>query len=382
LAFPAVENEFALLVTLPEIEEEILEHHRLIESCSRSDPQRPSLLRQLVGLQTQHMLFSGLKSDLDQAITHLTEAVLLPATQDIVLVFFTLATLLLSRFSLYEQPDDVKSAIKYFRFLRLNFHSLEAFDIPDTSGNLSSNLFHALAHNLVLTPGDMVRDLEEVVALIPEVITVDTLTFHQKHAMEAFGEVVTPVSKTVFCREDTQRVADRAIQVLREAMVLNSDLVISCALATFLAARFEMTLVMNDCDDAIAIADKIVATHSLGNSLTTTQKNTIMLISDLLVSRMNSFSRPENLEDAIHRIRTFVPCFPDEDHTKVTLVKVLAALTHQRFQYFGITGTSGEIPNVRWYARVQRTQVDSQETGNESQIQEKIRHLDDIETAI
>jgi hypothetical protein len=107
-----------------------------------------------------------------------------------------------------------------------------------------------------------------------------------------------------------------------------------------------------------------------------------MLISDLLVSRMNSFSRPENLEDAIHRIRTFVPCFPDEDHAKVMFVKLLAALTHQRFQYFGITGTSGEIPNVRWYARVHRTQVDSQETGNESQIQEKIRHLDDIEIAI
>jgi hypothetical protein len=254
------------MVTLPEIEEEILEHHRPIESCSRSDPQRPSLLRQLVGLQTQHMLFSGLKSDLDQAITHLTEAVLLPATQDIVLVFFTLATLLLSRFSLYEQPDDVKSAIKYFRFLRLNFHSLETFDIPDTSGDLSSNLFHALAHNLVLTPGDMVRDLEEVGALIPEVITVDTLTFHQKHAMEAFGEVVTPVSKTVFCREDTQRVSDRAIQVLREAMMLNSDLrlVISCALATFLAVRFETTLVMNDCDEAIAIADKSLLLTPLG----------------------------------------------------------------------------------------------------------------------
>jgi hypothetical protein len=131
---------------------------------------------------------SNQKSDLDKAITHLTEAILLPPTQDIVFAFFHLAVFLLSRFSFYRQPDDLKSSIKYFRFLRVNFHSLEAFDIPHTSGDLPTNLFHALAYNLVLTPGDMVQDLEEMVALIPEFITADILTYHQKHAIEVFGD--------------------------------------------------------------------------------------------------------------------------------------------------------------------------------------------------
>jgi hypothetical protein len=129
--------EFALLVTLPELDGEILKHHLLLESSPRSDPNRPRYLRQLMGLRTERMVFTSQKSDLDKAVTHLTEAVLLPPTQDIVLVFFSLAALLLSRFSFHRQPDDIKSSVKYFRFLRINFQSLEAFDIPHTFGDLS-----------------------------------------------------------------------------------------------------------------------------------------------------------------------------------------------------------------------------------------------------
>jgi hypothetical protein len=97
---------------------------------------------ELAGLRSQRWELSNQKSDLDKAITHLTEAILLLPTlptQDLVFEFFYLATLLCSRFSFYRQPDDLKSSIKYFRFLRVNFHSLEAFDIPHTSGTFRQN---------------------------------------------------------------------------------------------------------------------------------------------------------------------------------------------------------------------------------------------------
>jgi hypothetical protein len=58
--------------------------------------------------------------------------------------------------------------------------------------------------------------------------------------------------------------------------VLNPDLVISDALATCLAARFKMTLVMNDYEEAITILDRIVATHSPGNSPTMIQRDAMM----------------------------------------------------------------------------------------------------------
>ena len=92
----------------------------------------------------------------------------------------------------------------------------------------------------------MVQDLEEMVPLIPELITPNTLTYHRKRAIQTFGMTVNALSAEMFRREDTQPVADRAIQVLREATVLNPDLEIAFALAMCLTCRFETTHVMND----------------------------------------------------------------------------------------------------------------------------------------
>jgi tetratricopeptide (TPR) repeat protein len=359
----------------------ILTYHRLLEWSSRSDPNHQTLLCQLAALWSQRWGSSNQKSDLDKAITHLTGAILLPPTRDAVLASFHLAALLLSRFSVYRQPDDLKSSIKYFRFLRVNFHSLEAFYVPQTSGDPSSSLFHALAYNLDLNPGDMVQDLEEMLALIPEFITADILTFHRKHAVGAFSDVVAATK--MFCRMDMQLVANRTIQALREASVLNPDLAISDALASCLAARFKTMLEMNDYEEAIAIADRIVATRSPGNSPTRIQINAMMLTSSLLVSRCNSFSRPEYLEDALHRIRTFVPCLPNEYRSR--LATVLNSLTHRRSLYFGVAGNSGGAsPNPHFELRVEigfgGGPHSSAQQG--SQMGENLRHLSEVAAAI
>jgi CHAT domain-containing protein len=372
--------------TWAEIDDLVLENHRILESLPRSDPHRPTLLDQLVGLRTQRFVFSSERNDLDKVVTHLTEAVFLSPSQKIVFALFHLAAALLSRFSFYRQPDDIKYSIKYFRFLRIYFHSLdsEISDEPHDSGDLPSNLFHALAYNLVLTPGDMVQDLEEIVDLIPEVITGEILTVHRKLAIEAFGEAINATD--MFSRKDTQHVADRAIQALREATVLNPDLDISHTFAKCLATRFETTLVMNDYEEAIATEDRIVATHSPGNSRTMVQRNAMMLISALLVSRWNSFSRPEYLEDAIQRIRTFLPCLPDQDRN--TLAAVLNGFMRQRFNYSGVTGTSGGTPrNPRFDILIQVQQVRKvpgagQESETLPQVYEKLLHLKSFATGI
>ncbi|KAN0141943.1 hypothetical protein V8E53_000405 [Lactarius tabidus] len=75
----------------------------------------------------------------------------------------------------------------------------------------------------------------------------------------------------MFRREDTRQVANLAVQVLRQATVLNPDSVISYALCRCLAARFETTLAMNDFEEAMTILDRIVTTHSPGNRLTEAQ---------------------------------------------------------------------------------------------------------------
>ena len=324
----------------------ILEINGLLKSYPRSDPKRRVHLRQLAGLRSQRKQFSHQESDLDKAITHLTEAVLLPPTHDTVVAFFYLANLLLSRYTDYNQPDDIKYSLKYFRFLRNNFHSLEAFDVPHTSCDFPSSLLCALAHSLLLTPGNMMeRDFEEMVALIPEFVTADALTITQKEALNDFCEVLTRFVETMFRQEDTQKVANQAIQVLREATVLNPDLYISFALAICLSARFEATHVMNDYEEAIGAADSIMATYSPGNIPTVMERNAMLLISTLLLSRLELSSRPDYLEDAIHRICTFVPCLPEEDRTGLS--EVLDSLMKQRFDYFGVTGNLDGIPPPR-----------------------------------
>ena len=336
----------------------------------------------MAALRSQRIQFSNQESDLDKAITHSTEAVLLPPTHRTVEAFFGLALLLLSRYIGYNQPDDIKYSVKYFRFLRNNFHSLEAFDVPHTSGDLPSSLLRALAHNFLLTPGHMERDLEEMVALVPEVVTVNALTISQKEALKAFCKVPPRFANTMFRQEDTQKVANRAIQVLREAAALNPDVVISYALAFCLSARFEATLVMNDYEEAIGAANRILATYSPGNIPTMMERDAMLLISMLSVTRLELFSRPDYLEDAIHRICTFVPCLPDEDRTE--LAKVLDSLMRQRFDYFGVTGNSDGIPpprtNPHFGNRV-RLGV-TLESEAFSQVDEIIHHLIEITTAI
>ena len=331
------------LKTIPEFDKILFDYHRLLRSLPRSNFTRPGLLLEVASLRTQRWELSDQKSDLDKAVTHLTEAVLLLPTQRIVFALFHLSTILRSRFLITIQSDDLKFSIKCFRFLRIKFHSLEAFDIPQTSGDLPSQLFCALALDLASTPGEMARDLEEIVVLIPEFITADILTYDQILAFEAFCAAVLNLTPDMFSREDTQPVADRAIQVLRVATAFNPDPRIAIALATCLGSRFETTHTMSDCEEAIATFDRIASTGSSGNSLVMTQRYAMEAVSRLLLSRVNLFPRPEYLEDGIHRLRTLVPYALDDEH-RTELTKVLNAFSYMRFQFFGVSGNSGGRP--------------------------------------
>ncbi|KAF8265180.1 CHAT domain-containing protein [Lactarius quietus] len=330
-------------LTLPEIDEVILEYHRLHKSLPRSDPDRSMLLHQLAKQQIKRNSLSDQKCDLDKAIIHFTEAILLRCqpSQDVVYIFCQLAATLVSRFALYQHSDDIKSSVKYFRFLRINSHLLEVFHIP-RRGELMLRFFQALVFYSVLGSVNTIQAMEEMLDLIPEILTAHVSTFAWMEAMEGFSGAVTQAG--IFRRKDTQQLADRVIQTLREAAVLKPDLHTSYTLAKCLSERFRRTHMIIDYEEAIDIADKIVATHSPGDSLTRTQKKTILLTSVLLSSRLNSYSKPEYFEDAFHRIRSFIhlPSLPDEIRTQLAVV--LEFYARQRVSYFGTTANSGESP--------------------------------------
>jgi hypothetical protein len=102
------------------------------------------------------------------------------------------------------------------------------------------------------------------------------------------------------------------------------------------------------------------------------------------MSRVNLSPRPEYLEDAIRRLRTFA-LYPssDEDHTKLT--RLIDIFTHQRFQYFGVTGNSrGTPPNPSMNIRAITNSFGVRLPKSEdwSQMQKKLDHLRDVTDAI
>ena len=309
----------------------------------------------LVARRNTRFTTSHQKGDLDKAIVHLTEAILLrhpfPPRLTVAFALYSLASVLLTRFAWFGQPEDVKSSANYFRFIRTHFRPHNAFDFSDLgNGGLESRLVCALAKNVMLGSGDTMQDMEEIMAVIPDVLKVlrseVSTPEHSSKASEAIGAFAGAIINTeVFQREDTQQLADQGIQMIREATVLKPDSHdVSYALASCLAARFEMTHVIIDYEEALAIAEKIVATHSPGDSFTRAQIYSIVLIRELLVSRFNSSSKLEYLEDAIHRIRTLLsfPSLPDE--VRANLAATLEAYTKRGSSYLGVPQNLGDTP--------------------------------------
>ena len=282
------------------------------------------------------------KGDLDKSIAHLTEAILLPSqsSRDVVHIFFHLSIVLLSRFNIYKQPEDVKSSLKYLRFLRINFHPLEAFDIPH--GQLTSLIVQALAGSLITRSGDMVQDLEEIAALSHELLSSDV----------SMSELVVPISifsgaivTATLDPEDAKLLPEQVITVMREAEMRGPDSNVAVALAGCLCNRFRAAHAINDYEEAIAITDKIVAAHSPGDRPTVALRTAIHLIRVLQISRLNSYQLPEYLEDAIRRLRTLLsfPSLPDRDRTELGVA--LDHFVRERFRYFGGAGNPGRTPS-------------------------------------
>jgi hypothetical protein len=379
----AAENLFALLVvvTLPAVEKEISETHHLVASSHRSDPHRPTRLLRLAELRTMRNKLSPNMADLDKSITHLTEATLLPfqfpfqSSHYVVHVFFELAKVLLSRFHSYRRFEDVKYSIEYFRFLRVNFHPLqvEASNIP--RGHLTSLLVLALAGNSRLRSWDMIQDLE-MVALFRELLSSDA------SESSYFNDAIVGFSRAIghaFSLEDVKLPPEQVIQVLREAETIIPYSEVSYALAICLTQRFLTAHVINDYEDAIAIADRIVAAHHPGDGLTPVQRGATNLIQALVVSRSNSYSSPEYLEDAIHRFRSLLslPSLPDQKRT--SLARILDAYVQRRSSYYDVSGNSTFSHMYFFYQSRATDQPDSvREDGPIPQMLEKVDRLKEI----
>ena len=156
----------------------------------------------------------GQEEDLNQCITHITEAIFLPhgpfqSSQDVVCSFALLASCLLSRFSSYKRPEDIEYSLKCFHHLRCNFLPFGSFHLP--GNRLLSDHVRTLARHVLLF--HRVVDEMEMADLCLELLTSDELTSHTRDAIFDFSIAAVDI----FRRGDAKQPSERLIDALQDA---------------------------------------------------------------------------------------------------------------------------------------------------------------------
>ena len=249
-------------------------------------------------------------------------------------MFFELASIILRRSQESEQPEDVQSSIIYFRYLRDHFKSIENFDI--SRGELATYLVVVLSHKMELSIGDAMEDIQEMTVLCRELLDPDVSEDYPMEAIMPFSGAVI----TEFDKRNAKEPPQEVIEVLRSAAILQPDLnFVSFALARCLCTRFQISFATDDYEEAMPILDRIIASHSPGDGLSTMEDKAIEMIMSLVLARTTTYPNPEDLENSIFRLRDLlsIPCL--EHSHRTTITDILLSYERQRFEYFGVTGS-------------------------------------------
>ncbi|KAI0303328.1 CHAT domain-containing protein, partial [Multifurca ochricompacta] len=223
---------------------------------------------------TQHTRYglSDDEEDLDKAILHFTEMVFLPhpwvvSSKNIVQIFFSLASALLHRLAKFKRPEDAKFLIEYLRYLR--DQPLEVLDVPrnEVTGFL-----------IELGPDDMMKDIDEVVILCRELLTSD------------IAAALAPAIITKFSAVNKDRALSQAHLRLPDLQE------VSFALAWFLLLRFHETYLNTDCEEAIAILDRITTSPALGDNSESHRDISSIIIAAVAYRRWVTCETPRDLE--------------------------------------------------------------------------------------
>jgi hypothetical protein len=133
---------------------------------------------------------------------------------------------------------------------------------------------------------------------------------------------------------------DELIECLRAARMRIPDLFRGegrIALAISLGCRYSITHVNDDYEEAASLLDEILTSSYPGNSqderAAVVRADATNLVASLAIMRFNIYQTPENLEEAIYRIRTGASLsFNTED---VPFFWSLQATSKGRLRYFG-----------------------------------------------
>jgi hypothetical protein len=306
-------------------------------------------------MQLERLKLSIQREDLDSAIAHSTESILLPPLSwpqharqhgSLILVsLYCLATALFLRSEVSKQPEDVISATKFLIHLRDQPHEIPI--IP--RHQVTRFLIKALALQVGLEAGNVMQNIREIAILSRELLTLETSDIDTTRLINLIHGVV----ESKICPGVPNQPLDELIEFLQAARKHRPDLHRGrFAFAICLVSRYCMTFVHDDYEEAASILDEIITYSSSGSTqlegedVAKTRGLATGLVTGLAMMQATTYQTPENLEEALYRARTVSSSSYLKEHFP-SFVLDPEATAEQRFHHFGsIEGVelSGKSP--------------------------------------
>jgi tetratricopeptide (TPR) repeat protein len=282
------------------------------------------------------------KEDIDKAIVHWTQAILLPPVSQAYqsgTLLANVAFALVERSKKFKQPHDIKYSIEYYRYLR--GLPLGSFDVP--RDDVTRSLIRALGAQVESEAGDGTQKIKDMVVLYRELIT-STLS-------AGFLNAVAPyLSNAVTTEIDRGRVQslDEVIEFLRDAVKVcpPDSYSVSIALGSQLYNRFSLRHSNDDYEEATALCERILDPNQPGECPDPTQYNgASLLVTQLAYVRSSIFKNPQYLEVTISRLRTFLGSPSIDERDRLRFTGILLDLVRMRSEHYGSLAESLEEAN-------------------------------------
>ena len=323
--------------SIHEIDSSITQLRHNLSIFHRSDPVRLKSMISLAQKRLDRYTLSNQREDLDKAVVHYTESILLSPLSllqgglIIHAALFSLANTLLLRSNLSKQPDDAIYATKYLSHLRDQPHEIP--DIPRY--RVIALLVDALALQVELDAGNVMQNIREMAVLSRELL--ETFDIDATHLVVRIHALLIP---RIHLGVPDQPL-DELIEFSRVAKKRRPDLLEGLmTFAISLVYRYRMTSVNDDYEEAASILDDIIAYRSprIGQdeSVAKAQALATYLITALAVMRSTTYDTPEYLEEAIYRARTCTSSSSFNEHFPGPLAsRDPEAIAKERFHHFG-----------------------------------------------
>ncbi|KAN0134190.1 hypothetical protein V8E53_007962 [Lactarius tabidus] len=159
-------------ISITDIDDQIATAQESLSLLRRSHPKYSAHVQILAMTRFVRYIRSHQKEDLDKAILHSTEAIILLPIQakpffNVVQTFYHLAFALLKRCEEFEQPEGIKYSVEYLQYIRR--FPLDSFDFPRTV--VTTLLIRALRTQVELGAGNGTQDVKKMVDLCNELLS-------------------------------------------------------------------------------------------------------------------------------------------------------------------------------------------------------------------